>query len=326
MLRVGTALLMTSLAALGVTGARALVGGEPLPVAALAGDGSASVMTDAGALALAGFRPDQCAAGETPPAELLALADWPLDAAGTCVAGTMAGAEVPVEEATIRPIRTLAEVTEATIRDPRTVLGAYGDDPVVTTAAPMEAYGDHGPAAAQNAAADGYGDLVPQRAADGRPLRPSSPEPVGKPLRPVLLAAAPVVDSDRLDTLRGGFELPSGLRVSFGIERAVYVNGVLTSVTAVTLAELGQISGRGISPDGLQPGSTLAVIQNGPNNAFSAAGLASGALATVIQNSLDNQNIRAVTTINATVNSVQMLRSSQMSQSLRDAMVHSLMR
>lgn len=321
-------LLLSTTAALGIGAARALVDDEILPQAATAGDGGHSVMTEAAPAALlAAFRPADCASGEAPPAELLALGDWPLDSAGTC---TGQAGPAAVADATITPIRTLAEVVEADIRSPREILDSYGDTPIPAhrdTDSTPAVYGDLGPAPAD--ASTDYGDLAPVQpslAGNRRVPLPSPSAPVPRPLRPVQLAEAPVIDEARLDTLRGGFETPSGLRVSFGIERAVYVNGVLASVTTVKLAELGNLSGRGGAPVTLTEGATIAVIQNGPNNSFSSTGIASGALATVIQNSLDNQTVRAVTTINATVNSVEMLRSGQMMQSVRDTMVHSLMR
>lgn len=151
--------------------------------------------------------------------------------------------------------------------------------------------------------------------------RPADNRPVNNTLRPTWFAEAAVLDDTVLDTVRGGFETSAGMRVAFGIERAVFVNGVLASVTTVNVADLGQLSGRGVAE-----GATVAVIQNGPNNTFVTHASNAGALATVIQNSLDNQTIRAVTTINATVNSMEMLRTARMGQSLRDTMVHSLMR
>lgn len=324
-------LLLSATAALGIGAARALVDDEALPPAASAGDGKHSVMTAAAPAALFdAFRPAGCASGEAPPAELLALGDWPLDSAGTCT-GHVEPAQVA--DATITPIRTLAEVVEADIRSPREILDSYGDTPIPAPRHEADStpavYGDLGPGPAPADTSADYGDLAPAQhsiAGNRRVPLPSSPAPVPRPLRPIQLTEAPVVNEAKLDTLRGGFETPSGLRVSFGIERAVYVNGVLASVTTVKLAELGNLSGRGAAPVALTEGATIAVIQNGPNNSFSSTGLASGALATVIQNSLDNQTVRAVTTINATVNSVELLRSGQMMQSVRDTMVHSLMR
>lgn len=258
-----------------------------------------------------------------------------------------------VVEATIRPVSRSADVAAATIRPasgnasnasnanasvntaaeaamdlsprqtPHTV-DAYGDTPGIipetmqTRTPPHDDAGDKtrslNTTLSRSAQPVATARLDDQRVA-------SRAAPLRGPLRRLRLTEAPAIADSDLDTLRGGFETPAGLRVSFGIERAVFVNGVLASVTTVNVADLGQLSGRG-----LPEGSTVAVIQNGPNNTFVGNALNAGSLATVIQNSLDNQNIRAVTTISATVNSMEMLRTGQMANSLRDAMVHSLMR
>ena len=42
--------------------------------------------------------------------------------------------------------------------------------------------------------------------------------------------------------MRGGFQLPSGATLSFGIERVVYVNGELAASTAVRVADLSRLS------------------------------------------------------------------------------------
>tara|TARA_R110001583_G_scaffold149274_1_gene301220 strand:- start:5759 stop:6853 length:1095 start_codon:yes stop_codon:yes gene_type:complete len=325
----------------------------------MAGDGVTSIMDVTSVATRQGFHPANCSRHEVPPAELLALADWPLDDTPTCTQGRAVAHAAPVVEATIRPIRAMAEVVEASILTPREVLDRYGDTPLPLAAATPEqgkldargglARGEEAvriaavptptaagfapppPVSAPVAVASAVEDrtvgelpvaipaLMKADKADRTVYRPSPETLVLR--RAIRLAEAPAVDENRLDKLRGGFETPSGLRVSFGIERAVYVNGVLSSVTSVNLADLGNMTGRG-----LPEGSTLAVIQNGPNNAFIASGLNNNALATVIQNSLDNQNIRAVTTINASVNSVEMLRSAQMNSSMRDMMVQSLLR
>ena len=369
-------LLITLLSALSAGIVQALVEDEQPLSASISGDGIRSVMDDTTVAIRQGFSPRHCARGEAPPAELLSLADWPLDERGTCVKREFAmpapsedpGIQpvltiVEVLEATIQPVSRRAEVVEATIRPVsrsaevveatiRPVSGnamrlkAGGDTAIDETPQPTgrtaDPYGDtpgiipaKEPSHAQNhdnddrgtAAATLAGPILPTATAqphDRQTARSDSPSrtaPPRGPLRPLRLAEAPTIADSELDTLRGGFETPSGLRVSFGIERAVYINGVLSSVTTVNLADLGQLSGRG-----LPEGSTVAVIQNGPNNTFVGNALNAGALATVIQNSLDNQNIRAVTTINATVNSMEMLRTGQMAHSMRDAMVHSLMR
>ncbi|MBY4896792.1 flagellin [Cupriavidus sp. AU9028] len=49
------------------------------------------------------------------------------------------------------------------------------------------------------------------------------------------------VDSERLDALRGGFET-GGLQVSFGISRAVYVNGDLVVSTSLVIPDVSRIT------------------------------------------------------------------------------------
>ena len=121
------------------------------------------------------------------------------------------------------------------------------------------------------------------------------------------------VDEATLDSLRGGFEAPGGLRMSFGIERAVFINGVLHSTTHLKLEDLGQVVAT------LPPGATLAVIQNGPGNSV-ATTLPANVLGTVIQNSLDDQTLQVVNKIDIKVNSAEMLRGALMQQSLQDAL------
>lgn len=352
-------LLITMFSTLSAGIVQALVEDEAYLSAGVSGDGIRSVMDGTGVATRQGFSPRHCAPGEAPPAELLTLADWPLDQNGTCTPHGLALA-ARTEDSAIEPVVAIVEVVEASIRPVSTrplsagvevveaiirpvsrnteevlahddqlnrIIDAYGDIPAIVPAdapAPVVAVGEHGRAYTADATRIDVGETRPlaqPKTHTVRDLRqPDRASSVG-PLRPIRLAEAPAMADTDLDTLRGGFEAPSGLRVSFGIERAVFVNGVLASVTTVNLADLGQLSGRG-----LPAGSTVAVIQNGPNNTFVGNALNAGALATVIQNSLDNQNIRAITTINATVNSMEMLRSGQMGQSMRDAMVHSLMR
>ncbi|NMG74009.1 hypothetical protein [Aromatoleum diolicum] len=136
-----------------------------------------------------------------------------------------------------------------------------------------------------------------------------------------------VVDDEVLDGLRGGFETPGGLMLSFGIERLVYINGELLSTTSLNVADLGRFVG-GSADAGRMPtlGSTVGLIQNGPNNTFDASIMASGAFATVIQNTLNDQTILSVTTINATVNSMDMMQANRIGDSLRSTVNSALFR
>ncbi|RDS85079.1 hypothetical protein DWU98_03850 [Dyella monticola] len=60
-------------------------------------------------------------------------------------------------------------------------------------------------------------------------------------LRPVAGFGVPV-SKDKLDAVRGGFDLGNGLQVSFGIQRAVYVDGNLVAYVNVTIPDLAHIT------------------------------------------------------------------------------------
>ena len=134
------------------------------------------------------------------------------------------------------------------------------------------------------------------------------------------------LSSARLDQVRGGFTGDNGLRISFGIERAVYINGNLVTTTTLNLSELGKVSGGQVQVGGVAMGGTLGLIQNGPGNTFSPAALASGTIGTVIQNSLNDQKIQSISVINATVNSLDVLKSLNLQAAMHGALIGSLRR
>lgn len=134
------------------------------------------------------------------------------------------------------------------------------------------------------------------------------------------LATAPLAD-EALAQVRGGFVTDTGLKISFGIERAVYINGDLVTTTRLSTPDLSATTG-GRSSD---PAGTLALVQNGAGNYFLSE-IGRSALPSVIQNTLDNQAIRTVTVINASVNSMDLLRSMNLSSSVRNAIADFLPR
>ena len=110
--------------------------------------------------------------------------------------------------------------------------------------------------------------------------------------------------------VRGGFELEgSSLKFTIGIERAVYINGNLVATNVLNLKDLQSTVG-GTSVAGALPvaPSSALVVQNGAGN-YVPTQVVQNPTATVIQNTLDNQKIQSVTTINASVNSIQMTLS-----------------
>ena len=132
-----------------------------------------------------------------------------------------------------------------------------------------------------------------------------------------------------LDDIRGGFEPPdSNLRFSFGIERAVFINGELVAHTVLNLRDLQWVAGTGGAPQVTAANAAagaLGVIQNGSGNSFTAQ-VGSNLAGTVIQNTLNNQKIQNVTTINASVNSGQLFRSMSVQAAVQNGIVNSLRR
>ncbi len=295
-----------------------------------------------------GFFPALCA-GDMPPAELLALADWPLDAEGigcrphpgvldalaaTSDDGSRAGtisrrlaeyvlsldvppgapdegalpgsAPAPVANGADEWLPGAAAATPFAVSTP----DSYQPEPLAALGEPLPS-----PVPSTVAGRGHDREPVPQALAEGRP-------PEGEKM----LFAGLLVDDDTLGGLRGGFETPGGLVLSFGIERVVLINGVLSSTTTLNVADLSQLAGGAAGPQGLPVGTSVGVIQIGANNSFDPAVLASGSFATVIQNSLDNQKIQTVTTINAQANSMDLLRAHRLGESLRDALNSSLLR
>lgn len=139
----------------------------------------------------------------------------------------------------------------------------------------------------------------------------------------VTIGGRPALDEADLDTVRGGFTTDSGLKISFGIERAVYVNGNLVATTSLTVSELGRISGGRAVPD--VGADAMMLIRNGAGN-VTRLGDMGGAVATIIQNTLNNQNISNLTVIDATVNSLQLSRGMDLHSTLRNAVTDALRR
>jgi hypothetical protein len=141
------------------------------------------------------------------------------------------------------------------------------------------------------------------------------------------------VGDQTLESLRGGFSLGDGLMVSFGISRAVYINGALISETTLNVGRVADITPA--QADQLsQKLATLSLVQNGPGNTFASGtttttstgatgptvtAIAGNTTGTAIQNSLNNQQIRFQTIINASSNGLGMVRSMNLNSTLAEA-------
>ncbi len=133
------------------------------------------------------------------------------------------------------------------------------------------------------------------------------------------------LSNSKLDQMRGGFETPTGLTISFGIERAVYINGNLVTTTSLNVSDLSKLSAGAAQAAGLS-GASLGLIQNGQGNTFAPGQIAASSVATVIQNTLNDQKIQGITLINATVNSLDLIRRSNVQSSILNGLTDSLRR
>lgn len=120
------------------------------------------------------------------------------------------------------------------------------------------------------------------------------------------------IETARLDEQRGGFVLPSGLRVSFGFERLVHVNGELVSALRISIPDVGRMSAEEAAQ--LASLARTQLVQVGPGNAVAGdlAGL-------VVQNTLDGQRIQVQTTLDAGVGTLGMLQAFNATRTLDDA-------
>lgn len=81
------------------------------------------------------------------------------------------------------------------------------------------------------------------------------------------------VDDEKLANMRGGFQAANGAQFSFGIERAVSINGELVTTTRLVLADLGALLRNGTTSAQLL-GQAFTVVQNGAGNTVDVAGAA----------------------------------------------------
>ncbi|NMM78627.1 hypothetical protein B2J86_17870 [Acidovorax sp. SRB_14] len=147
------------------------------------------------------------------------------------------------------------------------------------------------------------------------------------------------VADQTLDGLRGGFNMGDGLMVSFGISRAVFINGALITETSLNVGRVADLTPAQATQLS-QKLETLSLVQNGPGNSFASGpstttssptatgptvtAIAGATTGTFIQNSLNNQQIRYQTIINASSNGLGMVRSVNLHGTLADAIQQSI--
>lgn len=122
---------------------------------------------------------------------------------------------------------------------------------------------------------------------------------------------------ERLQQLRGGFDLPSGLVVSFGIERVAYVGGELVANASLNVPDLARMTPQ--QAQQLQRFARPLLIQIGAGNRF-GTGNALGA-GTIIQNTLDGQRVQSLTTVDVGVGSLGMFQDLNSFSALHEALI-----
>lgn len=148
-------------------------------------------------------------------------------------------------------------------------------------------------------------------------------QPTGATARSAVapFGVAPVRDR-ALAACRGGFDLGNRLVASFGITRAIYINGNLVATLSINVPDLARIDetqARALA----KLANEATVIRNGPGNFADPAAFNRATGALVIQNSLDDQQIRALTTLDATVKNLSQFSSLNIGDTLQQALVHS---
>lgn len=263
--------------------------------------------------------------------ELLALADWPLDRLppAACRPGTDApAAAVPSAVPLAAAVPPAAPIAAAVRPAAPVAAAAAGTNAVaiampVSLAMPRELPAAGGAEASLTTIAEQVPVVLVIAGGADAPVsaRAWVDETVAAPF-----GALAALDHGSLDEIRGGFEpADSQLRFSFGIERAVFINGELITTTVLNLRDLQWTVGVGPAPEVATSGlaGAVGVIQNGGGNAVPAQ-LGADLAGTVIQNTLDNQAIQTVTTVNAAVNSAQILRTMSVQSAVQNGLVNSL--
>jgi hypothetical protein len=130
-----------------------------------------------------------------------------------------------------------------------------------------------------------------------------------------------VADDREISNERGGYVSGDGLEFALGIEKFVYVNGVLEATNTLNIVK----DAHGVPQ--LAPGQPLGpmvIYQSiGPGNTFDQENLSSGFF-TVIQNSLDQQTIKNIDKITTTITVLPLLRAINQDAVLNQGNIRSL--
>ncbi len=144
--------------------------------------------------------------------------------------------------------------------------------------------------------------------------------------------AAPALAGSQLDELRGGFQLPGGQSLAFGLERTVRIDGTTVAMQRLSIPDIAAAVAQGTQ-------AKWEVINLGSNTATS---IANGALQSswtqagttilnssqlplqLVQNTVNNRQIQTLTTINVAAPVLSAYQNMQLMEGVRNATVLTL--
>ena len=135
---------------------------------------------------------------------------------------------------------------------------------------------------------------------------------------------AEVVPVEELESTRGGYKAGTDMMFSFGIEKAVYVNGVLEATSSLNL--LSPNGGAGGFPQVPFPGTLIQIGNPGdPNSGKNFSAISPDDFRGIIlQNTLDQQRIANITKISVGLNILGAYRENNLSGILNQQLFRSI--
>ncbi|MGZ8449758.1 MAG: hypothetical protein ACXWWV_09225 [Candidatus Deferrimicrobiaceae bacterium] len=132
-----------------------------------------------------------------------------------------------------------------------------------------------------------------------------------------------VADDQEIGDTRGGLVSGDGLEFALGIEKFIYVNGILEATNTLNIVK--DANGVPQLAPGQPVGNMLTLVQIGDpaKNTFDPGNLSSGFF-TVVQNNLDQQTIKNIDKITTTISVLPLLRAINQEAVLNQGLIKSL--
>ncbi len=131
-----------------------------------------------------------------------------------------------------------------------------------------------------------------------------------------------IATDQELAAMRGGFVMNDDLQISVGIERVIYINGVMQAIHTLNFPQIGTAINQ--SSAAQLRASMITLVQNGPGNSFVPTNAGSNTLPggqTFVQNTLDRQLIQNLTMINAAVKNLDLFRKMNLSSVVQGQLI-----